>query len=48
MTYSGVVVLPTLFWLIHELTSGYAIAFCFVGVLTLWRAALFLRRPRRD
>jgi MFS family permease len=48
MTYSGVVVLPSIFWLIHELTSGYAIAFCFVGVLTLWRAGLFLRRARRD
>ena len=37
MTYSGVVVLPTLFWVIHELTSGYAAAF-----------GLFLRKPRRS
>lgn len=43
MTYSGVVVLPTLFWVIHELTSGYTVSFVLIGVLTLWRAGLFFR-----
>lgn len=48
MTYSGVVVLPTLFWVIHELTSGYAVAFSVLGLLSLWRGGLFLRRPRQE
>lgn len=42
MTYSGVVALPSLFWLVHT-ASGYAAAFVAVGSLTLWRGVLFLR-----
>ncbi|HZP94199.1 MAG TPA: MFS transporter [Burkholderiales bacterium] len=43
MTYSGVMVLPSLFWLIHAATDSYAAAFVSVGALTLWRGAAFLR-----
>jgi MFS family permease len=43
MTYSGVVLLPSLFWLTHTLTDSYAPGFVIVGLLTLWRGILFLR-----
>jgi len=43
MTYSGVVFLPSVFWLAHALTDSYAPGFIFVGLLTLWRGVLFLR-----
>jgi MFS family permease len=42
-TYSGVVFLPSAFWLIHAVTESYVPGFVFVGLLTLWRGALFLR-----
>jgi len=42
-TYSGVVILPSAFWLIHAVTHSYAPGFIFVGSLTLWRGVLFLR-----
>lgn len=43
MTYSGVVILPTLFWLVHALTDSYAPGFVLVGLLALWRGVIFLR-----
>ena len=43
MTYSGVVILPSLFWLAHALTDSYAPGFMLVGLLALWRGVLFLR-----
>lgn len=43
MTYSGVVFLPSVFWLAHALTDSYAPGFIFVGLLTLWRGVLFFR-----
>jgi hypothetical protein len=42
-TYSGVVFLPSAFWLIHAVTESYAPGFIFVGLLTMWRGVLFLR-----
>ena len=47
MTYSGVVVLPSLFWLTHALTDSYAPPFMVIGLLTLWRAVLFFRAQRQ-
>ena len=44
MTYSGVVFLPSLFWLVHAMTDSYAPGFMFVALLTLWRGVVFLRR----
>jgi MFS family permease len=44
MTYSGVMVLPTLFWAIIALSGSYAAAFVVTGLLTLWRGAYLLRR----
>jgi MFS family permease len=44
MTYSGVVFLPSVFWLVHALTDSYAPGFIIVGLLTLWRGVVFLRR----
>lgn len=43
MTYSGVVILPTLFWLVHALTDSYAPGFMLVALLALWRGVIFLR-----
>ncbi len=43
MTYSGVVILPSLFWLVHALTDSYAPGFMLVGLLALWRGVVFLR-----
>jgi MFS family permease len=44
MTYSGVMVLPTLFWAIVALSTSYAAAFVVTGLLTLWRGSYLLRR----
>jgi len=44
MTYSGVVFLPSVFWLVHALTDSYAPGFMFVALLALWRGVVFLRR----
>ena len=44
MTYSGVVFLPSLFWLVHALTQSYAPGFMLVAVLTFWRGVAFFRR----
>ncbi len=44
MTYSGVMVLPTLFWAIVALSGSYAAAFVATGLLTLWRGSYLLRR----
>lgn len=44
MTYSGVVVLPLLFWIIVSTSGSYAAAFGAVALLTAWRAQYFLRR----
>lgn len=43
MTYSGVVFLPSVFWLVHAVTDSYAPGFMFVGLLTLWRGVIFMR-----
>ena len=45
MTYSGVVFLPSVFWLVHAFTDSYAPGFMFVASLALWRGVLFLRHP---
>ena len=42
-TFSGVVILPSVFWLLHAVTHSYAPGFMFVGLLTLWWGVLFLR-----
>jgi predicted MFS family arabinose efflux permease len=42
-TYTGVVFLPSIFWLTHAITHSYMPGFIFVGLLTLWRGVLFLR-----
>jgi MFS family permease len=44
MTYSGVVLLPSVFWLVHAVTDSYAPGFMLVAVLTLWRGVVFFRR----
>jgi hypothetical protein len=44
MTYSGVMVLPTLFWAIVALSGSYAAAFVTTGLLTFWRGSYLLRR----
>ena len=43
MTYSGVVVLPLLFWAILAATDSYPAAFGATALLTAWRASYFLR-----
>jgi MFS family permease len=43
MTYAGVVVAPTTFWLIVSVSGSYAIAFSAIGVFTLWRGSFFFR-----
>lgn len=44
ITYSGVVFLPSVFWMVHAMTDSYAPGFMFVGLLALWRGVVFLRR----
>ena len=41
MTYSGVVVLPSLFWGIVAIGGSYRAAFIAIGCLTLWRCVSF-------
>jgi MFS family permease len=43
LTYSGVMVLPSLFWAIVAMSGSYAAAFVASGLLTLWRASYLLR-----
>ncbi|UCD68604.1 MAG: MFS transporter [Betaproteobacteria bacterium] len=43
MTYSGVVVSPSLVWLTHAITDSYASGFILVGLLALWRGMVFFR-----
>ena len=43
MTYSGVVVLPLLFWVVQMSTESYGTAFVSIGVLSLFRGLLFYR-----
>jgi hypothetical protein len=45
MTYAGVVFLPTIFWLIVHASGSYAAAFVAVGLFTLWRGSVFLKKP---
>jgi MFS family permease len=44
MTYSGVMVLPFLFWAIVAASGSYAAAFIATGLLTLWRGSYLLRK----
>ena len=44
MTYTGVVVLPMLFWVIVTLSDSYAAAYVTAACLTFWRASYFFRR----
>jgi len=44
MTYSGVVVLPLLFWAIVHASASYPAAFVAIGCLTLWRGSVLFRR----
>ena len=46
LTYSGVMVLPSLFWAIVAMSGSYAAAFVATGLLTLWRASYLLRSRR--
>ena len=48
MTYSGVVLLPTVFWIIHEVTQSYTMGFVTLGVLAGWRGLLLLRQEKFD
>jgi len=43
MTYSGVVVLPLLFWAILAISDSYPAAFGAIAAVTAWRAAYFMR-----
>jgi MFS family permease len=43
LTYSGVMVLPAVFWAIVAMTGSYSAAFIAAGLLTLWRGCLLLR-----
>ena len=45
MTYSGVVLLPTSFWLIYLITNSYIWGFLALGLLTFWRGLLFFKKP---
>jgi len=47
MTYSGVVLLPTLFWLIHLVTESYVWGFLFLGTITVWRGLLFFNKAEQ-
>ena len=44
MTYSGVMVLPFLFWAIVAVSGSYPAAFVATGLLTLWRGSYLLRK----
>jgi MFS family permease len=44
MTYTGVVALPMLFWLIVTLSDSYAAAYVSAAFLTFWRASYLFRR----
>ncbi|HTS52928.1 MAG TPA: MFS transporter [Burkholderiales bacterium] len=44
LTYSGVTVLPSMFWAVIAVSGSYAAAFVATGLLTLWRGSLLLRR----
>ncbi|HWQ37716.1 MAG TPA: MFS transporter [Burkholderiales bacterium] len=43
MTYAGVVVLPSVFWIIVGLSGSYAAGFLAAAALSLWRSSYFLR-----
>jgi MFS family permease len=43
LTYSGVMVLPLMFWAIVATSGSYAAAFIVTGILTLWRGCMLLR-----
>ena len=45
MTYSGVVLLPTSFWLIYLITNSYIWGFLALGLFTFWRGLLFFKSP---
>jgi MFS family permease len=47
MTYIGVFVTPIAFWAVVAAGRGYAMAFCGVAVLCLWRGLLFFGRGSR-
>ena len=47
MTYTGVVVLPMLFWAIVTLSDSYAAAYVVAACLTLWRGSYLFRTDRR-
>lgn len=44
MTYSGVVVLPSAFWVIHSYTESYASGFIILGGIALWRGIAFFSK----
>jgi len=44
MTYSGVVIFPSIFWMIHYFTSSYVAGFLVLGLIALWRGSLFFRK----
>lgn len=48
MTYAGVVVLPTIFWLLVHFSGSYAAAFVAIGVFTLWRGSYFFRGVKKS
>jgi len=43
MTYSGVVVLPSVFWITHAIADSYIPGFLIVGSIALWRGVVFFR-----
>ena len=43
MTYSGVVVLPSVFWISHAIADSYVPGFLIVGAIALWRGIVFFR-----
>ena len=43
MTYSGVVVLPSVFWISHAIADSYIPGFLIVGSIALWRGMVFFR-----
>jgi hypothetical protein len=48
MTYAGVVVLPTIFWLLVHFSGSYAVAFVAIGLFTLWRGSYFFRGVKKS
>ena len=44
MTYTGVVILPMLFWVIVTLSDSYAAGYIAAACLALWRGSYFFRR----